>query len=46
MEKRMTKKGWFLGLLMGLVILVGAVPAMASYVEIGIYSGNDSVLVT
>jgi len=42
MKKRMIKKGWLLGLLVGLVLFVGAMPVMAAYMELGIFEGNDS----
>ena len=37
MKKRMTKKGWLLGVLVGLVMLVGVSPAMAGYLYLGTY---------
>ena len=35
MEKKMTKNGWFMGLLVGLVMMVGAAPAIAGYIFVG-----------
>ena len=35
MKKRMTKRGWLLGVLVGLVMLVGVSPAMAGYIFVG-----------
>jgi len=35
MKKKMTKKGWLLGALVGLVMLVGVTPAMAGYIFVG-----------
>jgi len=43
MKKRMTKKGWLLGLLFGLVLLVGASPVLAGYIFVGnFYDVYDS----
>ncbi len=43
MKNQITKKGWLLGLLVGLVMLVGASPVMAGYIQVGsLFDGNDN----
>jgi hypothetical protein len=43
MKKRITKKGWLLGILVGLVMLVGAAPAMAGYISWGYFTGTGNL---
>ena len=35
MEKKMTKSGWLMGLLVGLVMMIGASPTIAGYIFVG-----------
>ena len=42
MKKQTTKKGWLLGLLVGLVMLVGASPALAGYMFLGDFCDIDN----
>ena len=46
MKKEMTKRGWLLGLLVGLVMMVGAVPAMAGYIFVGDFYNSAFALET
>lgn len=39
----MTKRSWLVGLLVGLVLLMGASPVLAGYMKLGVISGNDSL---
>jgi len=45
MKKGMTKRGWLLGLLVGLVMLVGVSPVLAAYIQVGSYEAdvNDNI---
>ena len=43
MKKQTSKKGWLLGLLVGLVMLVGAGPALAGYIHVGDFLDNFTI---
>lgn len=43
MKQETTKRGWLLGLLVGLVMLIGASPAMAGYIHVGDFLNSWTV---
>jgi hypothetical protein len=41
-EKENDKKRWLLGALVGLVMSVEVAQAMAAYISLGVYNGNEN----
>ena len=44
MEKKIAKNGWFMGLLVGLVMMAGASPAIAGYMLLGDFCTTDPII--